>query len=51
MHVLEEFRWFVTACNQQVIPRPGASDVQQVSFGVIDLVEVRVVCDRLDPLL
>jgi hypothetical protein len=34
-----------------VIPRPGAGDVQEVTFGFVDLLEVRIVTDALHALL
>ena len=34
-----------------MIAGTGARDVQQVAFCVVDFFEIRIVCDRLDPLL
>jgi hypothetical protein len=38
--ILEELRSRIHAHHKQVVPRAGASDVQQVPFGLIDLFEV-----------
>jgi len=34
-----------------MIPRPGAGDVEQVAFGVVDLFQVGVVGDGFDAFL
>ena len=49
--IIQELRCRVDAWHQQLIPRPGAGDIQQVPFGVVNLFQVRVVCRRLDPCL
>ena len=37
--------------SQQMIPRTGAGDVQQVAFRVVDLFQIRVIGHCLDPCL
>jgi hypothetical protein len=49
--IIQELRCRVDARHEQVIPRPGARDVQQVTFRVVDLFQIRVVGHRLDPCL
>ena len=39
------------ARHQQMIPRAGAGDVEQVALGVVDFLQIGVVADRLDALL
>jgi len=50
-HVFKKLRPRGQTRHQQMIPRAGAGNVQQVAFGVIDLLQVGVVTDRLDALL
>jgi hypothetical protein len=51
LDVVYEFGYRLDAGNQQMIPRAGAGDVEQVALGVIDLLQISVVTDRLDALL
>ncbi len=30
---------------QQMIPRPGTGDVQEVTFGIVDILQIRIVSD------
>ena len=49
--IIEKFRCRFDARDQQMIPRAGARNVEQVAFGVVDFFQIRVVGRRLDPLL
>jgi hypothetical protein len=49
--IIKELRWRVDARHEQMTPRTGVGDVQQVPFGIIDLFQVRIVDHRLDPCL
>ena len=45
---MEELRGRGDASNEEVIAGAGAGDVEEVAFGVVDLVEVGVVGDGFD---
>ena len=49
--IVQELGNRLDASDQQMIPSAGARDVQQVPFGVVDFLQVRIVADRLDALL
>jgi hypothetical protein len=49
--VVQEFGHRRDTGNQQVISGTGAGDVEQVTLGVIDFLQIGVVADRLDALL
>jgi hypothetical protein len=49
--VIQELRHGGDAGHEQMISRPSAGDVEQVTFGVIDLLQIGVVAHRLDALL
>ena len=49
--VVQKFGYWVDAGNQQMISGAGAGDVEQVALGVIDLLQIGIVADRLDALL
>jgi hypothetical protein len=49
--VVQKFGSGLDTRNQQMIPSAGAGDVEQVTLGIIDLLQVRIVADRLDALL
>ena len=51
LQIIQELRCRVDARHQQMIPRPGAGDIQQVAFRVIDLFQIRIVGHRFDPCL
>jgi len=47
--VVEKLRRRVEAGDEQGVAGAGAGDIQQVAFGVVDLLEVGTVCHRLYP--
>src|ERR1019366_7004905 len=49
--VVHEFGYWLDDGNQQMIPRAGAGDVEQVAFGVVHFLQVGIVAYRLDALL
>jgi hypothetical protein len=48
--IVEEFRRRFDAGDEEMVAGAGAGDVEEVAFGVVDLLEVGIVRDRLDPL-
>ena len=51
VEIIEKLRRRLDARDQQMIARAGAGDVEQVALGVVDLLQIGVVADRLDALL
>ena len=49
--IIEKFRWCVAARRHQIIASAGAGNVQQMTFRVVDLPQVRIIADCLDSLL
>jgi len=49
--VIKEFGCRHYARDKQMISGAGAGDIEQVAFGVIDLLEIRVVADSLNAFL
>jgi hypothetical protein len=49
--IVQEFRYRVDAGNQQMIPGAGTGNVKQMAFGIINLLQIGIVADRLDALL
>lgn len=47
--IVQKFRNRVNACNKKMIAGSGTRHVQQMSLGVVDLFEVRVVSYGFDP--
>jgi hypothetical protein len=50
-HVIEELRSRLDARHQQMIPRPRAGDVEQMTLGVVHFLQIGVVADRFDAFL
>ena len=51
LHVIEKLRGRLDTRHQQIISCPSTGDVQQVALGIVDLLQIGVVADRLNPLL
>ena len=49
--VVQELRRRFDAGHEKIVSGAGAGDVEEMPFGVIDVFQVRVIGDRLDPLL
>lgn len=49
--VIQEFRHGSDPSYEQMVSGTGAGDVEQMALGVIDLLQIRIVTDRLDTLL
>ena len=49
--VIQKLRCRIDTGHQQVITWAGAGNVEKVSFRIVNLFEIGVICDRLDPLL
>jgi hypothetical protein len=49
--VVQEFGYGGDTDYQQMIPGAGTGDIEQVTLGVIDLLQISVVADCLDALL
>jgi hypothetical protein len=49
--IVQEFGCRIDACDQQMISCTGACDIEQMSLGVVDLLQVLGVADGLDPIL
>jgi hypothetical protein len=49
--IVEKFGRRFDASDQQVVSCAGASDIEQVAFGIVDLLQIGIVADRLDALL
>jgi len=50
-HVIQELRCRFDARYQQVIPRTGAGNVEQMTLGVIDFFQVCIITNAFDSLL
>ena len=48
VQVVEKFGCWVDARHEQTVAGTGAGDVEQVALAVVDLLEIGIVCDRLD---
>ena len=46
--IIQKLRCGRDTGDEQMIPRTGARDVEQVAFGVVDLFQIGVVGDGLD---
>lgn len=51
LEVVEEFRRRLDGRHEQVVASAGAGDVEEMSFGVVDLCQIGVVGGGFDPLL
>ena len=49
--VVQELRRRFDASHEEVVSGTGAGDVEEMPFSVVDILQVRVISDRLDPLL
>lgn len=49
--VIQKLRSRLHAGDQQVISRPGASDIEQVPLGVVNFFQIGVVADGFDAFL
>jgi hypothetical protein len=49
--VVQEFRCGGNARDQQMIPCAGAGDVEKMTLGVVDLLQIGILADRFDTLL
>jgi hypothetical protein len=49
--VVQKFGYWVHSGNQQMISGAGTGNVEQVPLGVVDLLQIGVVANRLDALL
>ena len=49
--IVQKLRNRVNACNKKMIARPGTSYIQEMAFGVVDFLKVRVVSHGFDPCL
>lgn len=51
VEVIQELRCWAYTGNEQMIPRTGAGDVEQVPFRVINFLKIGVITDGLDTFL
>jgi hypothetical protein len=51
LEIFDEFRRQINASRQQPVTRTRTGDVQQISFGIVHFLKIRIVADRLDSLL
>ena len=49
--IVQELRRWFDSSHEEVVPGAGAGDVEKMPLGVVDIFQVRVIRDRLDPLL
>src|SRR6266568_3001775 len=49
--VVQEFGYRRNPGHQEVVPSTSAGDIEQVTLGVVDFLQIGVVTDRLDTLL
>src|SRR5674476_205026 len=49
--IIQKLRCRCDSSHQQMVPRPRAGDVEQVAFGVVNLLQVSIVTDGFDALL
>src|ERR1700688_2321842 len=51
LQVIQEFRPWLNSAHKQSIARPGTGNIQQLPFGLVDVIEVHLVGNRFDALL
>jgi hypothetical protein len=49
--VVQEFGHGPDARNQQMIPGTGTGDIEQVTLGIVDLLQISIITDCLNSLL